>query len=323
MFKFCEEGFIRSLVILLKPQICLPGDWLIRQGEVGREMYLIVRGTMHVIANGTVVATISDGSYVGEVAVLYEQKRIASVRAATYCHLLLLSKEDIDSVVDHYPNVLQQFETEAKLYPSIQKMLRERHKKLRERASEGNAALRQLAAHGSPQLTVRRPSNAAAAAAAAAAGVSDPSHSPVPAAAPPPERRVLRRSETNAYAPPQRSATAAAAAGTSVAAAGEGVYSIAKPASPRLKSPLHGRTDISRTLRRANTAFVASDASASEPSEPLRGPNIAEDDEDDSDETEAATAPRHARTESGPAALDRENQRAALRRREQRSAQPQ
>jgi len=34
LFKYCEEGFIRSLVILLKPQVCLPGDWLIRQGEV-------------------------------------------------------------------------------------------------------------------------------------------------------------------------------------------------------------------------------------------------------------------------------------------------
>lgn len=131
LFKFCEEGFIRSLCILLKPQVCLPGDWLIREGEVGKEMYLVVRGALDIIAKDMVVATIQGGSYVGEVAVLYEQKRIASVRAVMYCDLLMLTKSDIDSVVDHYPKVLEQMGTEAKLYPSIQKMLKERHERLK------------------------------------------------------------------------------------------------------------------------------------------------------------------------------------------------
>jgi CRP-like cAMP-binding protein len=127
LFQNCEEGFIRSLVVQLRPQIVLPGDWLIRQGDVGREMYLVVRGKLNVIANGKVVATVSDGSYVGEVAILYEQKRIASVVAETYCDLLMLSKESMDLVVDLYPRVLEEMESEAKLYPSIQKMLKERH----------------------------------------------------------------------------------------------------------------------------------------------------------------------------------------------------
>jgi len=79
-------------------------------------MYFVVKGKLSIIANDAVVATITDGSYVGEVAILYEQKRygsmhvvtscqarlvtneldalcsIASVRALTYCDLLMLSK---------------------------------------------------------------------------------------------------------------------------------------------------------------------------------------------------------------------------------------
>ncbi len=105
IFRDCSEGFMRSLVPLLVPDVVIPGDYIIRAGEIGREMYLVRSGQLEVISHGAVVATLSDGSYVGEVAIIFEQKRTASVRAVTFCDIMVLSKEDFDSVVSQYPEV--------------------------------------------------------------------------------------------------------------------------------------------------------------------------------------------------------------------------
>jgi CRP-like cAMP-binding protein len=45
--------------------------------------------------------------HVGEVAIIFEQKRMASVRAVTFCDIMVLSKEDFDGVVCQYPEVMQ------------------------------------------------------------------------------------------------------------------------------------------------------------------------------------------------------------------------
>ena len=75
LFRECSDGFMRSLVPLLTPEVVIPGDMLIREGEIGREMYLLRRGELEVIAHGHVVATLSSGSFVGEVCLLWEDTK--------------------------------------------------------------------------------------------------------------------------------------------------------------------------------------------------------------------------------------------------------
>lgn len=41
----------------------------------------------------------------------------------------MLSKKDLDSVVDFYPAVVENMETEAKLYPSVQRLMKKAKKK--------------------------------------------------------------------------------------------------------------------------------------------------------------------------------------------------
>ena len=105
---------MRSLVPLLTPEVVIPGDMLIREGEIGREMYLLRRGELEVIAHGHVVATLTSGGFVGEVCLLWEDtKRTASVRAVSFCDVLVLSKEDFDSVVQMFPDVQRRMKMEA------------------------------------------------------------------------------------------------------------------------------------------------------------------------------------------------------------------
>lgn len=122
LFRGCSDGFMRSLVPLLRPEVVIPGDYIIRTGEIGREMYLVQRGQLEVIAHGVVVATLGDGSYVGEVAVIFEQKRTASVRALTFCDVLVLSKSDFDGVLSHYPEVQKSMRMQATMRRNARSM---------------------------------------------------------------------------------------------------------------------------------------------------------------------------------------------------------
>lgn len=47
LFKGVEEAFTRRLVVLLKNAVYMPGETLFRRGDVGHEMYIIVKGNSH------------------------------------------------------------------------------------------------------------------------------------------------------------------------------------------------------------------------------------------------------------------------------------
>eukprot|EP00924_Labyrinthula_sp_SR-Ha-C_P008818 snap_masked-scaffold_2-processed-gene-3.6-mRNA-1 protein AED:1.00 eAED:1.00 QI:0/-1/0/0/-1/1/1/0/679 len=111
MFKIMKETeCVIDMIERLRNKIFIPGEYLVLQGEVGSEMYIIVRGTVCVLVQDKKssqikqVDTLSDGELVGEAALLYRCRRSASIRAATYCDALILAKSDFDSVLRRYPD---------------------------------------------------------------------------------------------------------------------------------------------------------------------------------------------------------------------------
>jgi len=53
-----------------------------------------------VMSNGEVATSLSDGSYFGEICLLTNARRVASVRAETYCNVFSLSVNHFNSVLD-------------------------------------------------------------------------------------------------------------------------------------------------------------------------------------------------------------------------------
>jgi voltage-gated potassium channel len=72
----------------------LPGEYMIRQGEIGDDLFLIKRGKVDgVLPNGvTVFSTYTPGDYVGEHALLTGNRRDASYRAVDFVDCLVMSR---------------------------------------------------------------------------------------------------------------------------------------------------------------------------------------------------------------------------------------
>ena len=88
-------------------------------GEVGKEMYVVSRGRLHVVSdnNKVVLATLRPGSYFGEISILNMgnagNRRTASVRSVGYSDLFCLSKNDLWEVLKDYPSARVRLEAIA------------------------------------------------------------------------------------------------------------------------------------------------------------------------------------------------------------------
>ena len=110
LFKNANEIFIREIVQLMQHMVFLPDDYIIRQGEYGDCMYFLSNGDVEVLVNGSRVASLGQGSPFGETALIQGEKRMASIRALSYCEVYKLSKTDFDALRGRYPD----FDAEVK-----------------------------------------------------------------------------------------------------------------------------------------------------------------------------------------------------------------
>lgn len=112
LFQDCEPGLLVQLVLKLKLQVFSPGDYICRVGDVGKEMYIVKRGELSVLAEDcrTVYGKLSDGSVFGELSILNisgvktGNRRTANVRSVGYSDLFALSKLDLWNVLEDYPD---------------------------------------------------------------------------------------------------------------------------------------------------------------------------------------------------------------------------
>ncbi len=81
------------------------GRVLTRQGETGRECFVIVEGEAKVERNGRKIATLGPGSCIGELSLLDKGPRTATVTALSPLTVLVLGPREFSGVLEEVPGL--------------------------------------------------------------------------------------------------------------------------------------------------------------------------------------------------------------------------
>ena len=88
-----------SLAQVLRPVRLASGEELFRQGDVGDRFYIVVDGEVEIVIDGRVVRETVPGGYFGEISLLRDVPRTATVRAKGDVELFALDRDDFIAAV--------------------------------------------------------------------------------------------------------------------------------------------------------------------------------------------------------------------------------
>lgn len=103
--------FERQLKLRMTPAIFLKGEYIIRKGTVGKEMYFLSKGKVEVVSGDgkRQYSTIGQGSFFGELGVLFDIPRTASVRTVENSFCMVLTRTDLEDVLKSFPSISERF----------------------------------------------------------------------------------------------------------------------------------------------------------------------------------------------------------------------
>lgn len=104
-----DEEFMANMTLALESGSVAPGEFLVQQGDAsdGR-MYAIAHGHAEVVQvtkagePAKIVATLGPGDFFGEVALLLDTPRVASVAARGHCHFYTLRRDAFETLAAVY-----------------------------------------------------------------------------------------------------------------------------------------------------------------------------------------------------------------------------
>ena len=105
LFSGCTKAQLQEIARVADELNVPAGTVLARQGDTGSELFVIVEGTVTVTRDGEEVASVGRGGFVGELAVLAQVPRNATVTAASDLDLLVLTPLGLSQLLDDIPGL--------------------------------------------------------------------------------------------------------------------------------------------------------------------------------------------------------------------------
>jgi len=104
LFRELTYKQINVISAMLKAKVVPAGTVIVREGEPGDAFYIVKSGEVVVTAKSETgketVANLSEAEYFGEIALITDQPRIATVTSISETDLLILEKSDFNAVVE-------------------------------------------------------------------------------------------------------------------------------------------------------------------------------------------------------------------------------
>lgn len=105
LFAYCTERELISLAGITRPAHFEQGQTLFTQGELGQAMYLLVAGRVQVVRDEQAIAELGPGANFGEMALLDQPERSATIRAMETSEALVITREAFFALLKRDPTL--------------------------------------------------------------------------------------------------------------------------------------------------------------------------------------------------------------------------
>jgi CRP-like cAMP-binding protein len=108
LFARLDRHHLERLGMLTEEVDVPPGKVLIRQGDSGDDLMVIVSGQVGVERDGARINQLGPGDFFGEIALIERGPRTATVTAEAPTRLLVVNHRDFHALMDEFPTVAAQ-----------------------------------------------------------------------------------------------------------------------------------------------------------------------------------------------------------------------
>ncbi len=105
LFSQCSKRELAEIAGIADEIDLREGKVLIREGERGREFFVLLDGSAEVTKDGRRVNTLGAGDFFGEIALVSHSPRTATVTATSPVHTLVITERSFRRLLDEVPEI--------------------------------------------------------------------------------------------------------------------------------------------------------------------------------------------------------------------------
>lgn len=105
IFSACTPAEVEAIAATMQEQAYEPGQIIVTQGTPGQAFYLVVSGRVELLRDGRSLGAFGPGDFFGEMALLDQAPRSATVRAVDPTSCLMLSSWDFKALLERQPSI--------------------------------------------------------------------------------------------------------------------------------------------------------------------------------------------------------------------------
>jgi CRP/FNR family transcriptional regulator, cyclic AMP receptor protein len=105
LFSQCSRRELAQIASIADEIDLREGKVLIREGERGREFFVLLEGSAEVTKDGRRINTVGPGDFFGEIALVSHSPRTATVTATSPVHTLVITERSFRRLLDEQPEI--------------------------------------------------------------------------------------------------------------------------------------------------------------------------------------------------------------------------
>ena len=133
LFRNISGEILADIANLLEEKTFEKGQYIVNEGDLGKELFMIVKGEAEVVAGGRVVSVVREGGGFGEMSLIDSQPSNADVIASSDVLVLKMESDDFLEILK------QREEVALGVIKVLTTLVRELRLKLAEKAGDINA----------------------------------------------------------------------------------------------------------------------------------------------------------------------------------------